>query len=186
MRRPALVLLVFLTACGSESAAPPVDVPTDNPCVTAGQPCGCAGFPVRQGVLQCVGGGVVCVCVTPDTGVVDIPAPMDASEDRAAPFDAIDATMDVRGAADVADAVDASDVRFVPDFPTPTNDAGDLLCGKNPAGVTCTTDDDCVRCIPRHASGNPWCCYDEGRPGVRSICVASSRPCAEIRGDAGR
>ena len=95
MSRVALLALVLM-ACGSESAPLPADVPADNPCATAGQPCGCAGFPVRQGVLECVGGGVVCVCATPDSGVMDIPALMDAgspvediltSEDRSVPAD---------------------------------------------------------------------------------------------------
>jgi hypothetical protein len=97
--RPVCIAIVLM-ACGSEPPTPPTDVPMDNPCATAGPPCGCRTGPtVTQGVLACVGGSLVCECVAPDTGVPDVGppdvvAPMDSgvAEDR---ITSVDVAVDV-------------------------------------------------------------------------------------------
>jgi hypothetical protein len=162
MRLPFFLTFAVLSACSTEpSPTPPADVPVDNPCATAGQPCGCAGVPVRQGVLECVGGGVVCVCATPDAGAVDTPATMDASD--ASPVDAL-ATDRAAPALDVASAVDVpTEDRPSPrDVPTPDVPPGE--CAE--VERSCTTNADCAMCTP--VRGMAWCC---GRNAGRSFCM---------------
>lgn len=176
MRPAVLALLASLTACGSEQPAPPLPKPDSGVDVPADIDVPCGGA---------CGAGTACVAGRCEVVAADVPPPIDTSDDRATSPDAMDvARTDITSDAgsDTSDANDAPP--FIPDIPTPTDDAGNLLCGMNPGGVTCISDNDCARCIPRF-EGNPWCCYSEA-PGVRAICLASSRPCVALRADAGR
>lgn len=164
MRPAVLLLFVSLVACGSESSTPPpADVPPDNPCATAGQPCGCAGVPARQGVLECVGGGVVCVCATPDASTLDVPGDASLTEDRGLPMDVSRGDASAEDRAEVADhdatPVDRPDVRDVPSPDVPPGECAEVE-------RSCATNADCAMCTP--VRGMAWCC---GRNAGRSFCM---------------
>lgn len=164
MRFPfVLVLLATLVACGSEpSTPPPADVPPDNPCATAGQPCGCAGVPARQGVLECVGGGVVCVCATPDASTLDVPGDASLTEDRGLPMDVSRGDASAEDRAEVANDATPVDRPTPRDVPPPDVPPGE--CAE--VERSCTTNADCAMCTP--VRGMAWCC---GRNAGRSFCM---------------
>lgn len=129
----------------------------------------------------------------PDTGpAADVPAQLCAEYDRACTTDSECAVCSpVRGMAWCCGAVAGRRQCVVPSpdgtcmgapDAGPPPDTG-LMCGDGTPLAYCNTDSECGGCRPH--TGSVWCCLSDG-PGVRAVCELSTRPCADLRADAGR
>lgn len=177
--RALIVVAALAAACGSEpqpgaDAARPADV---DPCASAGQPCGCRTGPgITQGVLRCVGGGLICECVADagDDAASDASSDsldMDAHDDEVASHDVGTEFLDVGvdASSDTADALPAesgADATTTADAPRDAADA-------------CTnTDNDPANC---GACGNRCMFPNATASCVRGLCGVGA--CLRGRGN---
>lgn len=130
----------------------------------------------------------------PDTGpAADVPAQLCAEYDRACTTDSECAVCSpVRGMAWCCGAVAGRRQCVVPspdgtcmgaDAGPPPDVGG--MCGDGTERRSCDMDSECGGCLPR-GPGDIWCCINDPMPVVRGYCGRSTRPCSELRADAGR